>query len=137
MIPLLAKSLIWVARDRSPKGDPVTDLIGYESSRLDYVVFCPAHALDLIVARSIHSQIRTTIRDVVYRHEINLLRVRAIDSEVIDVTSVRAVLATAAPDRCREAHCTLDQLPRLALDAHEPPAVVKGNIVGIPIAERE
>ena len=92
--PLLAKSLIWVAPDRSSKGDPVTNLIGYESSRLDNVVFCPAHALDLIVARSIHSQIRTTIRDVIYRHEINLLRARAIDSEVIDVTSVGAVLAT-------------------------------------------
>jgi hypothetical protein len=91
-----------VARDTS-KGDPVTDLIGHESSRLDNVVFCPAHALDLIVARSIHSQIRTTIRDVIYRHEINLLRVRAIYSEVIDVTSVRAVLATTAPDRCRPA----------------------------------
>jgi hypothetical protein len=67
--------------------------------RLDNEVFCPAHALDLFVAQSIHSQIRATIRDVIYRHEINLLRVRATDSEVIDATSVRAVLATTAPDR--------------------------------------
>lgn len=63
------------------------------------IVNGPADALSLPIARRVDAQARAPVRDVRCWHEVHLSGVRTVDSEVIDIAAVRAILAPPAPNR--------------------------------------